>query len=318
MTYDITGKKIWVAGHRGMVGSAVVRRLESEDCTILTVGRERLDLVRQADVEDWLAEYQPDAIVLSAATVGGIHANSTRPAEFIADNLAITSNIINGAWKTGVGKLLNLGSACIYPREAVQPMAEDALLTGPLEPTNEWYAVAKIAGIKMCEAYRIQHGCDFISAQPNNLYGIGDNFDLAGSHVIPALIRKAHEAKQTGDEFMTVWGTGRPLREFLYVDDLADALVFLLQHYDGRIPINIGSGEEISISGLAATVRFDGEIKFDTTKPDGSPHKLLDNSRLADLGWQASTTLRDGLKKTYAWYLESLRSHSEQPRGVTR
>ncbi len=305
--YDLRGKRVWVAGHRGLVGSATVRGLASEDCEILTATRGELDLRRQADVEDWFAQNRPDAIILAAGTVGGIHANSTRPAEFIHDNLMIVANIVHAAYTTGVEKLLYLGSACIYPREAPQPMAEDALLTGPLEPTNQWYAVAKIAGIKLCQAYRRQYGCDFISAQPNNLYGPGDNFDLMSSHVIPALMAKAHEAK--GGKRLKVWGTGKPKREFLYIDDLADALVFLMKHYSDEAQINIGTGEEVTIRELAETVArvvgFTGDLEFDSSTPDGAPRKLLDVSLMKSLGWTASTHLEDGLKTAYDWYLTS-------------
>ena len=304
--YDLTGKRVWVAGHRGMVGSALMRRLASEDCELIGVPRMSLDLRRQADVEAWMADVRPQAIIVAAATVGGILANATRPAEFLYDNLAIETNIVHAARGLGVEKLLFLGSACIYPRQASQPMAEDALLSGPLEPTNEWYAVAKIAGIKLCEAYRAQYGCDFISAQPNNLYGPGDNFDLETSHVIPALIAKTHRAKVDGAASVEVWGTGKPLREFLFVDDLADALVFLLKTYSAAGPVNIGTGAEITIRALAGAVArvvgFDGSFDFNTDKPDGAPRKLLDASRLKGLGWAGQTGLDDGLEATYAWY----------------
>lgn len=313
--YPLDGKRVWVAGHRGMVGSAIARRLASENCEIITVGRDQVDLRRQADVEDWMAQSKPDAVFLAAATVGGIQANDTRPAEFLYDNLAIETNIIEGARRIGVEKLMFMGSACIYPRLAEQPMAEDALLTGPLEPTNEAYAVAKIAGIKLCSAYRRQYGCDFISAMPNNLYGPGDNFDLRSSHVIPALMRKAHEAKTAGDPTMTVWGSGTPLREFLHVDDLADAAVFLMQQYSGETHLNIGTGEEISIRDLATTIAaavgYEGKLVFDADKPDGAPRKLLDVSRISGMGWRSSTKLTDGLRMTYEWYLAS-----DDTRGV--
>ncbi len=305
----MAGKRVWVAGHRGMVGSALVERLAAEDCTVLTVPRAEVDLRRQAEVEAWMAEARPDAVFLVAATVGGILANDTRPAEFLYDNLAIEANVIHGAWTTGVEKLLALGSACIYPKHAPQPMTEEALLTGPLEPTNQWYAVAKIAGIKLCEAYRRQYGCDFISAQPINLYGPRDNFDLTSSHVIPALIAKAHHAKVTGQPSLEIWGSGTPRREFLYVDDLADALVFLMGVYSGPVQINIGTGEELTIRELAEAVArvvdFTGTLAFDTSKPDGTPRKLLDCSRLHGMGWQASTSLDEGLRRAYAWYLET-------------
>jgi GDP-L-fucose synthase len=306
--FSLAGRRIWVAGHRGMVGSAAVRRLARESCEILVADRAELELRDQASVLAWMERAKPDVVIVAAATVGGIYANSTRPADFLYDNLAIETNIIHAAYKLTVPKLLFLGSACIYPREAPQPMSEDALLTGPLEPTNEWYAIAKIAGIKLCQAYRKQHGCDFISAQPNNLYGPGDNFDLEGSHVIPALIVKAHEAKLSGAANFELWGSGRPLREFLHVDDLADALVHLLQHYSGPVPLNIGTGEEVSIADLAHTIAdvvgFTGALTFDTTKPDGSPRKLLDDRRMKALGWKSSIGLKDGLASTYRWFLD--------------
>ena len=305
--FALAGRKVWVAGHRGMVGRALMQRLAGEDIELLTVGRETLDLRRQADVEAWMAEARPDVVFLAAATVGGILANDTRPADFLYDNLAIEANLIHAAHRFAVAKLMFLGSACIYPRLAAQPMAEDALLTGPLEPTNEWYAIAKIAGIKLCQAYRRQHGCDFISAMPNNLYGPGDNLDLETSHVIPALMRKLHEAKAAGRDTVEVWGSGTPLREFLYVDDLADALVFLIANYSGEAHVNVGTGEEISIRDLATliagVVGYDGEFRFDTARPDGAPRKLLDASRLAAMGWRAHTGLRAGLEATYRRYL---------------
>ena len=306
--FSLAGKRIWVAGHRGMVGSATVRRLARESCEILVADRAELELRDQASVLTWMERAKPDVVIVAAATVGGIYANSTRPADFLYDNLAIETNIIHAAYKLAVRKLLFLGSACIYPREAAQPMSEDALLTGPLEPTNEWYAIAKIAGIKLCQAYRKQHGCDFISAQPNNLYGPGDNFDLEGSHVIPALMVKAHEAKLSGAASFELWGSGKPLREFLYVDDLADALIHLLKHYSGPVPLNIGTGEEVSIADLAHTIAgvvgFTGALTFDTNKPDGSPRKLLDDRRMKALDWKSSIGLKDGLALTYRWFLD--------------
>ena len=308
--YSLAGKRVWVNGHRGMVGSALVRRLESEDCKILKSTSDELDLRRQSDVEAWMEVQKPDAIFLCAATVGGILANETRPAEFIYDNMMIETNVIHGAWRTGVEKLLFMGSACIYPREAPQPMPEDCLLTGPLEPTNEWYAIAKIAGIKLCQAYRKQFGADFISAQPNNLYGPGDNFDLVSSHVVPALIRKAHEAKAEGRDSMEIWGSGKPMREFLYVADIADALVFLMKRFSGDMQMNVGWGREISIRQLAETigriVGFEGKLVFDASKPDGTPRKLLDTTRLSGLGWKATTSLEEGLEKSYTWFLENV------------
>ena len=308
--YALAGKRVWVAGHQGMVGTALVRRLATEDCELITAARADVDLRRQAAVEDWMAAARPEAVFLAAATVGGILANATRPAEFIYDNLAIETNVLHAAWRCGVERLLFLGSACIYPKHASQPMAEEALLTGPLEPTNQWYAVAKIAGMKLCEALRAQYGCDFISAQPNNLYGPGDNFDLESSHVIPALLVKAHRAKLAGVASFDVWGTGRPRREFLYVDDLADALVFLMRHYTGSLHINIGTGEEVTVRALARavaeTVGFEGDLAFDTERPDGTPRKLLDVGRLRRLGWTGKTGLAKGLEATYAWYLANV------------
>lgn len=305
--YSLKNKRVWVAGHRGMVGNAIMRRLESERCEILTVGHAELDLKRQTEVEDWLAEARPDAIFVAAATVGGIHANDTRPAEFLYDNLMIEANVIESAYRTNVEKLMFLGSACIYPRDAAQPMAEEALLSGPLEPTNEWYAVAKIAGIKLCQAYRHQYDCDFISAMPNNLYGSEDNFDLESSHVVPALMRKIHEAKKNGTETVEIWGSGKPLREFLHVDDCADALVFLMEQYSNHSHVNIGSGDEISIAGLATLISeivgYHGVFAFNSSMPDGAPRKLLNVSLLQEMGWHAPTDLRTGLEKTYAWYI---------------
>jgi GDP-L-fucose synthase len=304
--YRLKDRLVWVAGHRGMLGSALVRRLEREGAEVLTVGRKAVDLRRQGQVEEWMAQARPEAVFLAAATVGGILANDTRPADFLYDNLAIEANIIHGAWQTGVRKLMFLGSSCIYPRLAPQPMAENALLTGPLEPTNEWYAIAKIAGIKLCQAYRRQHGADFISAMPTNLYGPGDNFDLQSSHVVPALIRKADEAKRAGAKELSVWGSGKPKREFLYVDDAADALVFLMQRYSGEEHINVGTGEDVTIAELAQTVAavtgFEGGLVFDAAKPDGAPRKLMDVGRLNALGWRAGTSLRDGLARAYDWY----------------
>ena len=307
--FGLKGKKVWVAGASGMVGGATVRRLESEECNILTPGHKELDLINQANVNDWVAANKPDVVVIAAATVGGIMANSTRSAEFIYNNIAIETNIIQASHQNDVEKLLFLGSACIYPREATQPMAEEALLSGPLEPTNEWYAIAKIAGIKMCEAYRKQYGCDYISAQPNNLYGPGDNFDLESSHVIPAIMNKAHIAKSNGDKTLPIWGTAKVFREFLHVDDCADALVHLIKHYSGAIHINMGTGEEVTIGDLAQiiadVVGFEGELEFDTSKPDGSPRKLLDPSRMKALNWSSTINLKDGLASTYQWFLDN-------------
>lgn len=304
--YRLSGRRVWVAGHRGMVGSALVRRLEREDCEVVTVGRERVDLRRQAEVEDWLAQTRPEAVFLAAALVGGIHANSSRPAEFIHDNLVIETNIIEGSRRAGVSKLLFLGSSCIYPRLAAQPMAEEALLTGPLEPTNEWYAIAKIAGIKLCQAYRRQYGCDFISAMPTNLYGPGDNFDLEQGHVAAAIIAKVHAAVRDGAASIPMWGTGTPLREFLHVDDLADGLVFLMKHYSDEPHVNVGTGEETSIRSLAELVcriaGYSGTLAFDPTRPDGTPRKLMDVGRINALGWRAGTSLEQGFADAYGWY----------------
>ena len=307
--YDLAGKRVWVAGHRGMVGSAIARRLAAEDCEVLTVGRDRLDLTRQSAVESWLAEARPHAVFLAAARVGGILANDSRPAEFIYEKLAIETNVIHGAWKAGVEKLLLLGSSCIYPKLAPQPMAEEALLTGPLEPTNQWYAVAKIAGLKMCQAYRRQYGCDFISAMPTNLYGPGDNFDLETSHVVPALIRKVHEAKTGDAAAVTIWGDGTPRREFMYVEDLADSIVFLMRRYSDESPINVGTGSDLSIAELAReiarVVGYAGAFEFDASKPNGTPRKLLDSGKLQRLGYRAATPLPEGLAETYRWFLGS-------------
>jgi GDP-L-fucose synthase len=304
--YDLAGKRVWVAGDRGMVGSAVVRRLAREDCEILTVPRSVLDLRRQSDVEDWMAAAKADVVFLAAATVGGIAANDSRPADFIYDNLVLETNIIHSAYRVDVERLVFLSSACAYPKLAPQPMAEDTLLTGPLEPTNQWYAIAKIAGVKMCEAYRRQHGCDFISVQPNNLYGPHDNFDDEQSHVIPALMAKAHRARESDAGELVVWGSGTPLREFLFVDDLADALIFLAEHYRDMCQINVGTGQEVNIRALAEqvakTVGFRGRVVFDLAKPDGVQRKLLDCSRLTALGWNARTDLQSGLMATYEWY----------------
>lgn len=306
--FSLAGKRVFVAGHRGMAGSAIVRRLASEDCEVLTAGRDVLDLRDQAAVRGWMAAERPDAVVLAAAKVGGILANDTYPADFLYENLVIETNVIEAAFRQGVAKLLFLGSSCIYPKLAPQPIPEDALLTGPLEPTNEWYAVAKIAGLKLCEAYRRQHGADFISAMPTNLYGPGDNYDLEKSHVIPALLRKAHEARLSGSPSMVVWGTGSPKREFLHVDDAADAMVHLLKTYSGARHVNVGTGEDISILELtrlvADVVGFKGEMVTDPTKPDGTPRKLMDVSTLFETGWRPRYTLRAGLEDAYAWFVE--------------
>lgn len=306
-TFDLRGKRVFVAGHRGMVGSAVVRRLAVEDCEVLTVPRAELDLLDQAGVRRWMADRRPDAVVMAAAKVGGILANDRFPADFLYDNVAVQTNLIEGAFRSDVGKFLFLGSSCIYPKLAPQPISEDALLTGPLEPTNEWYAIAKIAGLKLCQAYRRQYGVDYISAMPTNLFGPGDNFHLESGHVIPALMRKAHEAKQAGRTTMQVWGSGKPMREFLYVDDAADALVSLLKTYSGESHVNVGSGQDITIAELAKTVASivggDVDITFDATKPDGTPRKLLDVSRLFATGWRPRYSLQSGLEQTYEWFL---------------
>lgn len=308
--YDLAEKKVWVAGHRGMVGSAVVRRLACEPCEILTAGREKVDLKRQADVEAFMGDAKPDVVVMAAAKVGGILANDTYPADFLYDNLIIETNVIHASYENGVEKFLFLGSSCIYPQLAPQPIQEDALLTGPLEPTNEWYAIAKIAGIKLAEAYRRQHGCDFISAMPTNLYGTGDNFDLQSSHVLPALIRKAHEAKINGDKQITIWGTGSPKREFLHADDCADALVFLLKNYSENEHVNVGSGGDVTILELTQIVcdivGFEGEIEHDLTKPDGTPRKLMGAEKLRQLGWKPTIELKHGIRTTYDWFLKNV------------
>jgi GDP-L-fucose synthase len=304
--YALAGKRIFVSGHKGMVGSALVRRLARERCEVLTASRAELDLRRQADTEAWMEAKRPNVVVIAAARVGGILANDSYPAEFLYDNLMIETNLIHAAQATGVEKLLFLGSSCIYPRLAPQPITEESLLTGPLEPTNQWYAVAKIACIKLCQAFRREHGNDFISAMPTNLYGPGDNYDERTSHVMPALIRKAHQAKLTGAAHFTVWGSGRPRREFLHVDDLADALVFILIHYSAELHLNVGTGTDLSIRELAELVSgivgFKGALRFDETRPDGTPQKLLDSSKLTALGWRPRTDLRTGIAATYEDY----------------
>jgi GDP-L-fucose synthase len=306
--FDLAGKRIWVAGHHGMVGSALVRRLERESCTVLTVRRDTVDLRRQAEVEAWLAANRPDAIFIAAATVGGILANSTRPADFLYDNLLIAANIIHGAFKADVAKLMFLGAACLYPRLAPQPMSEDALLEGPPEPTNEWYTVAKIAGAKLCQSYRRQYGCDFVTAVPANLYGPGDRFDAETGHVVPGLIKRAHEARLRGESELLIWGSGKVLREFMHVDDCADALVFLMKNYADSRLINVGTGQEVSIGELARkicnVVGYSGRLIFDTSKPDGMPRKLLNSSRILELGWRGHIALDEGLRQTYRWFLD--------------
>jgi GDP-L-fucose synthase len=305
--YSLKGKRVWVAGHRGMVGAALVRRLQQENCEVLTVPRNLVDLTRQEQVERWIADARPHAVFLAAAKVGGILANSSYPADFIYDNLSITSNIIHAAAESGVEKLVNLGSSCIYPKHAHQPMAEDTLLTGPLEPTNESYAIAKIAGIKLAQAYRHQHDCDFVSAMPTNLYGPGDNFDPQTSHVLPALISKAHEAKVDGKRELVIWGSGTPRREFLHVDDCADALVHIMKLYSELEHINVGSGDDLPIFELAKLVAevvgFDGQLVRDTSKPDGTPRKLMNGEKLRALGWYPQIGLREGIADTYTAFL---------------
>lgn len=310
LLYSLSGKRVWVAGHKGMVGSALVRRLEQEDCEIITATRDEVDLIDAHAVHAWMVENKPDAVFVAAAKVGGIHANNTMPADFLYDNLQIATNIIHNSKVLGVEKLLFLGSSCIYPRLAPQPMKEEALLTGPLEPTNEWYAIAKIAGIKMCQAYRQQYGCDYISAMPTNLYGPDDNFHPENSHVPAALLRRFHEAKITGQKEVVVWGTGKPKREFLFVDDLADACVFLMKEYSDGPHVNIGCGKDISIAEFAQCIKdatdFEGSVNFDTSRADGMPLKCLDVSRMTNLGWTAKTNLKDGLLKYYDWFLKNI------------
>jgi GDP-L-fucose synthase len=307
MTYNLSSKKVWVAGHRGMVGSAVCRQLENEDCNVIKVGRDEVNLVNQAEVNDWMNAVKPDAIILAAAKVGGIQANNNFPVDFLYENLMIEANIIHAAHLNNVERLLFLGSSCIYPRLADQPIKEDSLLSGALEPTNEWYAIAKITGIKLIQAYRKQYGYDWISAMPTNLYGPGDNYDLNSSHVLPALLRKFHEAKISNCSEVTVWGSGTPLREFMHCDDLADALMFLLKNYSGYEHINVGSGDEVSIRELvdviAEVVGYEAKIVWDKSKPDGTPRKLMDTSNLHNLGWKDHRSLFDGISHTYEGWI---------------
>ena len=307
LPFGLKGKRVYVAGHRGMAGSAILRRLAREDCEIVTADRRMLDLTDQSATERWLTQMKPDVVFLAAGHVGGIYANDTYPADFIANNLAIGLNVIRGSYEAGVSKLLSLGSSCIYPRLAPQPMSEDALLTGPLEPTNEWYAVAKIAAIKLCEAYRKQYGADFISVMPTNMYGPGDNYDPQTSHVPAALIRRFHEAKLAGAASVTVWGTGKPRREFLCSDDLADACVFVMKNYSAPRFLNVGTGRDVTIGEfakiIAEIVGYKGEIRFDTTRPDGPPQKLLDVAKIKTLGWEPKISLREGLAAAYADFL---------------
>lgn len=307
--FPLQGRRVFVAGHRGMVGSALLRRLARERCDIVTVDRKELDLRQQNAVGAWFEANRPEVVFVAAATVGGILANDSRPAEFLYDNLLIAANIVEAAHRAKAQKLLFLGSSCIYPRLAPQPMPEEALLTGPLEPTNQWYAVAKIAGLKLCAAYRRQYGVDFISAQPTNLYGPGDTYDLQASHVVPALIAKIHRAKLDGANEVEIWGTGSPRREFLHVDDLADALVFLMARYSGESHVNVGCGDDVSIRELAALIAeiigYTGGFRYDTAKPDGVPRKLLDTTKLAAMGWYPSIQLREGLADAYRWFLRN-------------
>jgi GDP-L-fucose synthase len=319
--FSLDGKRVWVAGHRGLVGSAIMRRLATEGCQLLTAGHDELDLCNQSAVDEWILTHKPQAIVLSAAKVGGILANSTHPVDFLYDNLMIEANVLHAAKRVGCEKLLLLGSSCIYPKMAQQPITEDALLTGPLEPTNEWYALAKIAGVKLCAAYRQQYGCNFISAMPTNLYGFNDNFDLTSSHVLPALIHKMHVAKVEGRGEVEIWGSGNPLREFLHVDDLAEALIFLLKHYSAPDPINVGSGHELTIRDLAKliaeVVGFTGRFVFDASKPDGTPRKFLDTSRLTALGWTAKKDLRTGVSEVYDWFKINHKRAATQGRAMS-
>ena len=315
VSFSLEGKRVWVAGHRGMAGSAIVRRLAAERCELVSAGREQLDLRNQGAVETWMQTVRPQVVFVAAATVGGIVANDSRPAEFIYDNLAIETNIVHGAWRAGVEKLLFLGSSCVYPKLAPQPLTEDALLTGALEPTNQWYAIAKIAGIKLCQAYRRQYGCDFISAMPTNLYGPGDNYDLQQGHVVAALQVKIHRAKQHCAPTVEIWGSGTPRREFLYVDDLADALVFMIQHYSEELHLNVGTGTDVTIRELAEVIanvaQYEGAFVYDRSKPDGTPRKVMDVGRLTALGWKAKTSLEQGLKYAYEAYANGLRSQQE-------
>jgi GDP-L-fucose synthase len=307
LEYPLRGKRIWVAGHHGMVGSAILRQLALIDCDVITVDRDRVNLTRQAETEDWMKDARPHAVFVAAARVGGIHANESHPVEFLYENLMIEANVIHAAYNVGVEKLLFLGSSCVYPREAPQPISESALLSSRLEPTNEWYAVAKIAGIKLCQAYRRQYGANFISVMPTNLYGPGDNFHLDNGHVPAALLRRFHEAKLAGAPEVVVWGTGKPRREFMYVDDAAEACIFVMEHYSGETQVNIGVGKDISIGEFAERIRrvvdYRGRIAFDTSRPDGTPRKVMDVLTLQDLGWSASTPLEIGLERYYEWFL---------------
>lgn len=313
--FELRGKRIWVAGHRGMAGSAIVRRLAREDCEVMTAARSELDLLRQTDVRAWMADKKPDGVFHAAATVGGIMANSMRPADFLYENLVMATNVIHAAKVTAVRKLLFLGSSCIYPRLAPQPMREEDLLTGTLEPTNEWYAVAKIAGIKLCQAYRRQFGCDFVSVMPTNLYGPGDRYELREGHVVAALIMKIHAAKVENNATVELWGSGTPRREFLSADDLADACVFVMKNYSGEMFLNVGTGRDMTILELAQSVaevvEWHGSFTFDRSKPDGMPRKVMDVSRLRDLGWSAPTDFKTGLQEAYRWYVANVAKQAE-------
>ena len=309
-SFDLTGRRVWVAGHRGMAGSAIVRRLQRESCEIVTAARSELDLLRQAEVHEWMAGGRIDTVFLAAATVGGILANATRPAEFLYENLVIESNVIHAAKEAGVKKLLFLASSCIYPRMAEQPMREEALLTGALEPTNEWYAIAKIAGIKLCQAYRRQYGCDFVSVMPTNLYGPGDRYDAEGGHVVAALIMKIHAAKMANSATVELWGSGTPKREFLFSEDLADACVFVMKNYSGEMCLNVGTGRDMTILELAESIArivgWKGTFTFDRSKPDGMPRKVMDVRRLRALGWSAPTDFETGMREAYRWYVTNV------------
>lgn len=309
MDFDLAGKSVFVAGHRGLVGAAMMKRLKAENCNVLTIDHKSLDLTRQAETERWIAAKCPEVIVIAAAHVGGIKANSTYPAKFLYDNAAIALNVIEAARKSDVSKLLYLSAACTYPKLADQPISEDALMTGSLEPTNEWYAIAKITGMKMCAAYRQEHGCNFISAQPSSVYGPGDNFDPEEGHVVAGMMTKFHNAKISGAPSVQLWGSGTPIREFMYIDDLADSLIYLLNHYADATPINVGTGQGTTIKDLAEiiskVVGYQGALEWDATRPDGMPKRMLDSSKLSSLGWEASVSLQDGLAKTYEWYKEN-------------
>ena len=315
-SFDLSRKRVWVAGHRGMAGAAIARRLEREPCEIVTAARSELDLLRQADVHAWVADQKIDAVFLAAATVGGIMANTTRPAEFLYENLTIETNVIHAAKSAGVKKLLFLGSSCIYPRMAEQPMKEETLLTGALEPTNEWYAIAKIAGIKLCAAYRRQYGCDFVSVMPTNLYGPGDRYDAENGHVVAALIMKIHAARMSNSPTVELWGSGTPKREFLFTEDLADACVFVMKNYSEELFLNVGTGRDMTILELAESIArvagWKGTLTFDRSKPDGMPRKVMNVSRLRDLGWSAQTPFDEGIRQAYDWYVASVANRAPE------